>query len=286
MCSDRSSAAEFADLREAAAPLIVEFIGTPGAGKTTLSRELLALFRERGIRGTTVLDAARPHAGRTPAGRAVALLSPPRLRDLLLWQLFYGLGLYHAFGFARENRRLARLVLTTELARPIPAALKRHTLFWFFQLGGRYRLLHATSRAGEALVFDDGFLHRAIALNASHLERPDPDRVNVYVDLLPQPDILVRAIAGVDECERRVRARGVWRHRRDLDASQLTRYLVNAERVAELATNRARERGWNLVEIDTDGRDEDQIRIDMRAAIDPMLGARAHVRHRETVQLR
>ena len=284
MCSDRS-AAEFADPREAAAPLIVEFIGTPGAGKTTLSRELLTLFRERGIHATTVLDAARPHAGRTAAGRAVALLSPPRLRNLLLWQLFYGLGIYHAFGFARENPRLARLVFTTELARPIPAALKRHTLFWFFQLGGRYRLLHAASRAGEALVFDDGFLHRAIALNASHLEPPEPDRVNAYVDLLPQPDLIVRPIAGVDECERRVRARGVWRHRRDLDASQLTRYLVNAESVAELATRRARERGWNLVEIDTDGRDEDRIRGDMRTAIDPMLEGRTREIHRETAQL-
>jgi len=264
----------------------VEFVGTPGAGKTTLSRELLSLLSERGIRGAGVLEAARPHAGRTPAGRAVAKLSPPRFRDALLWQVFYGSGLSHAVGFARENPKLARLVLDNELARPIPAALKRHTLFWFFQLGGRYRFLHTTSRAGEALVFDDGFLHRAIALNASHLELPDRDRVNAYVDLLPRPDLLVRAIAGAEECERRIRARGVWRHRSDLNAAELTRYLVNAERVAELATRRARERGWDLVEIDTDGRDMDRIRTDLAEAIVPLLGWPGGERHREAVQIR
>src|SRR5919106_1734867 len=137
-------------------PLIVELVGTPGAGKTTLSAELVALLREQGIEAATVLDAAREHAGRTLLGR----------------------------------------------------------------------------------------------------------------------------LADREVCERRVRERGVWPHSRHLSAAELSQYLRNAEAVAGLAVRRARERGWRVVEIDNNDRSPDQIRGELKRALEVPLhggGGAAHM---------
>src|SRR5687768_8541920 len=92
-------------------PLVVEFVGTPGSGKTTLSIELVELLKEHGIEAATVVGAAREHARRTLVGRALGRLRPARLRRLLLWEVFYVLGLLHAVAFVRNQPVLTRQVL-------------------------------------------------------------------------------------------------------------------------------------------------------------------------------
>lgn len=254
-------------------PLIVEFIGTPGAGKTTLSKELIRLLREKGIDASTIIGAARDHGVRTVLGRAVAWLAPGWLRAPLLWQVFYVLSMIHVLGFVRRHYELCRHVLWTQLDRNVPAATKRHALFWFFQLVGRYDFLRATAGDREAIVLDDGFLHRSVQLHASHSEDPDPRMVSDYVDLLPEPDLVVFVVARREVCERRIRRRGVWPHRRHLSPSDISRYLRNAELVVESAVRRVRARRWNVAEIVNEGRPLEQLRLDLTRALTPLFGA-------------
>ena len=152
--------------------------------------------------------------------------------------------------------------------------MKRHTLFWFFQLAGRHRFLTATMRDGEALVMDDGFLHRSVALNASPTERPDKASVETYVDLLPRPDLVIRPIADRDVCLRRIRDRGVWPHSRHLTDADLERYVANAERVVDVAVERAKANGWDVIEIDNGGRDLREVRTETGEAVRPLLRER------------
>ena len=253
-------------------PLMIEFIGTPGAGKTTLSNELIALLREHGIAASSIIGAARDHSVRTVSGRVVALLAPASLRGPLLWQVFYRMSMLHFLGFAREHFELCRQVLRTQLRRKVPFATKRHGLFWFFHLAGRWRFLQTTAVGRETIVVDDGFLHRSVSFYASHSEEPDPAGVSDYVDLLPTPDLVVLVLAGREVCERRIRRRGVWEHRRHLSPPAISRYLRNAEQVVEIAVRRARARGWNVAEIFNEGVLE-QVRWDLNRAVMPLLGA-------------
>jgi thymidylate kinase len=254
-------------------PLMIEFIGTPGAGKTTLSNELIGLLRERGINASTIIGAARDHGVRTLLGRAVAWVAPPSLRAPLLWQVFYVLSMIHVLGFARKHNELCRQVLRTQLGRTVPAETKRHALFWFFQLVGRYDFLRATAGDREAIVLDDGFLHRSVQLHASHTEEPDPGRVSDYVDLLPTPDLVIYVVAGREVCERRIHRRGVWPHRRHFSPADISRYLRNAEQVVESAVRRARARRWKVAEIVNEGRPLEQLRWDLNRALTPLFGA-------------
>jgi broad-specificity NMP kinase len=229
---------------------VVELIGTPGAGKTTLAGDILPLLRERGWAPVTIVDAAREHARRTPAGRLVTRYTSGAIQRLLLWWLFYGLGSLHALAFVIEQPRLTRLVLRTQFRRPIRITRRLHICFWFFQLAGRQRFLSMTADDGEVLVVDDGFLHRAVHIYASHTEQPSAQRIMQYVDLLPEPAVVVHVRCDEATCEQRVRRRGPWRHSRRLTVAELSRYLVRSDRVVGVATRRARERGWFVADVD------------------------------------
>jgi AAA domain len=254
--------------------LWIELVGTPGAGKTTLAREAVEILGDHGLAAGTIVDRARLHAARTLPGRMLARISPAPFQRPLLWALFYVLAAVDGLRFAREHRVLTGLVVGGQRRRPIPARLRGHIVFWFFQLGGRRRFLERTARAGDVLVLDDGFLHRAVHLHASPPERPEAEQVAAYVDLLPRPDLVIRSVASRETCERRVRERGVWRHSRHLTDAELSSYLANAERAVHLAVERAREHGWDVVEID-DERDVTIVRRDLSDAIQRTLDATA-----------
>ena len=56
--------------------MIVELVGTPGAGKTTLATALITLLEERGIAAASIEAAARDHMRRTRLGRLIDRLAP------------------------------------------------------------------------------------------------------------------------------------------------------------------------------------------------------------------
>jgi thymidylate kinase len=249
--------------------LVIELVGTPGAGKTTIAHELARLLRDPGIRATTIVDAARLHAARTAPGRMIDRLAPRRLKRPLLWWTFYVSATLHGLIFGLERRALSRVVGRTQRARAASGPSRRHIVFWFIQLAGRWRFLRSTSRGGEVLINDDGFLHRAVALHASHVEPPDAEAVRAYVALLPQPDLVIHVVAPRELCERRILERGIWRHSRDLDRSQLSRYMANAERAVRLAVGAARDRGWSVVDIDDGDRPLELVRRELAEAVEP-----------------
>ena len=248
-------------------PLVVELLGTPGSGKTTLATWIVEALREHGVRASNIVEAARPRARRTPPGRIVGRVARGRVAEALLWRLFYVTSSLEAVAFAFERPALTGRVVQRQRTRPISAAMKRHTLYWWMQLAGRYRFLTHGHRACDVLVLDDGFLHRSVALHASHLEEPDPAAVWSYVDAIPAPDLVIRPVADREVCERRVHARGIWRHSRSLNDEQIAGTLRSAERAVELAVQRARARGWKVLEIDNGDRDLELVRRDVRDAV-------------------
>jgi hypothetical protein len=231
--------------------MIVEFVGAPGAGKTTLTSALLAILEERGIAASDVVGAARDHVRRTRVGHLIARRTPRGLGDLLLWQVFYVLGVVHAIRFGCERPRLVREALRSQLRLALPFRTRAHVLYWFIHLCGRYRFLGATTAEDEVLLLDDGFMHRAVHLFASPFDEPDAGRITTYLDRIPRPDLVVVAVAGWRESEARVRRRGVWKHARRLTDPELSRYLEHAQVVVDVTRRWAKERCLKVIEIPT-----------------------------------
>lgn len=248
-------------------PFVIELIGTPGSGKTTLALRLVSMLRSRGIPAETIVSASRGHVERTRLGRLIDVLPWARPRRLLLWWAFYALATAHTLRFVKRHPALARHVVRSQLARDLKIRRRAHTFYWFLQLAGRYDFLVGTSRAGDVLVVDDGFLHRALSLHASHRERPSAEVVHRYVDLLPRPDVAVHAVAPAEVCERRVHERGVWPHSKKLTRAEIAQSLDNAELAADLAVARARRHGWTVVGVDNSGGSLDRVESDLSPVV-------------------
>lgn len=230
-------------------PVVVEFIGTPGSGKTTLSSYLVGDLTGRGIRATTPIERSRTAIGSALPARVVNTIAPVAARPRLLWALFYASGLLRGLAWFRRNPELARAIVAQQQRRPIPGRLRSHVLYWFFTLAGRTQVLQLGMDEDEVLILDDGFAHRAVALHASHLDAPQASQVDRYIDRFPGPDVLVHVQTDRALCLERIKARGVWPHMADLSASALEQYVANAEAAVEFAVQRARRQGWIVLEV-------------------------------------
>lgn len=232
-------------------PLIIEFLGTPGAGKTTLLPGIAEFLREQGWQAYTVIGAARPFARRTLPGNLAALLWPERLQRLLLWQVFLALSALHQRNFFAHHPGLREWILHTQTQRPPSADVqKRGVLPWFFRLAGHYDFLQHHAYPAEALLFDDGFVHRIIHLFVSDVETPDEATLAAYLDLIPPPDLLIVPRAPLEICKQRVYQRGVWAHSRHKTPAELEQYLLHATQAVDLALKVLKNKGWNVIEVE------------------------------------
>ena len=236
--------------------MVIELIGTPGAGKTTLIPAIVGSLRERGIEAFTVVDAARPYAQRTFWGKVVHSLAPRSLHRPLLWQLFYRLSTLYRLLFAIKHPRLIWQVLSSQLQRPEAADVRqRKVLHWYFRLTGYYEFLRGHARSGEALVFDEGFVHRVVQLFASSVEEPDKAQVRAYIDLLVQPDLVVFARTPWQTCKRRIVHRGLWQRASHKSPAEISEFVFNAHLAVNLAVDHMKSKGWNIIEVDNDSPD-------------------------------
>lgn len=232
-------------------PFIVEFLGTQGSGKTTLLPTVISFLRENGINAYTPTEAARPFASRTLVGKLIGNVAPPSIRRLLLWQVYYRTSMLLRLSFNRRNRRLVNFVRTTQKARPPGAGVReRRVLFWFSHLCGTYTFLSGYARENEALVSDDGFVHRTVHFNASPIENPEPTNITRYLDLIPLPDLLIVPRVPLEICLARVMSRGIWDHFRGKTQDDLRRYLASSENVVDIVVDALCKKGPLIIEVD------------------------------------
>ncbi len=233
--------------------IVIEVAGAPGAGKTSLLPTVSVACVAAGLRPYTVETAARPFVERTPPGWLLRLL-PASPRRRAAWGLYRVLSWMAAVRLALTRPALARHVLMSQRRRPAEAdAGARRVLYWYIRTAGSYELLRSLGRPGEALILDEGFVHRTVQVHTSAVEKPDLDRIAAYVALLPPCDVVVVVRASVDACIRRVHARGAWSRLRHREAAEIDSFVRNAHQAIELAAEAARRTGRPVLDVDNDG---------------------------------
>jgi thymidylate kinase len=230
--------------------MIIEFIGIPGAGKTTLQTTVVDYLNAQGYCAYSVVEAARPLTGRTMVGRAINRLAPPTWRRPLLWQAFYHFSRANRIRFYAQHAELMRLVWRFQRQRPLSSQDRLHVLHWFYHQTGVYEFLRHRVGPKDVVIFDEGFIHRVVQLFASENEWPDPAAVTAYIDLIPRPDLVIHPTAPSEVCERRVYARGLWERFQVKSADDTARFFISAERAVNLAVNVIKQRRWPVIDVD------------------------------------
>lgn len=230
--------------------MIVELIGSPGCGKTSLLPSLEKKLGEQGYKAFTVVEASRPVVSRTLIGKSINTFLPAAYRDRLLWQVFYFGSFLSRRNFSKLHPNLITHVRKTQSSREIPLEEREHALYWWFHLSGYYQFLKPRLYTNEVLILDEGFSHRVVQLFASDSGNPNRGDLQQYLALIPRPDMLIFVNAPAAICEQRVHERGLWARMQHKSPQQISQFISNAHSVVDAAVKELKLKEWVVIEID------------------------------------
>lgn len=183
--------------------MIIEFFGPPGAGKTTLARTLATRLRERGYTVDLVLS-HRP-AERSPSENVTPSTSTVRKISFAVRRLTRPLA--EMVSMILRPRGISRdLGTALNLIKILPPSTSLCSLRLLQYVS---RLSHAwfrRSAIAHIVLFDQAFV-QAICSLTLHCGIADEALISYALDLVPEPDLLIRLDAPTNLLEERLRDR-------------------------------------------------------------------------------
>ena len=228
---------------------IVELLGVPGSGKSTLSSALVADLSNAVDLEQGVLRAMRAR-GEDDIARFVARIA--RSSDNRLWKRAYARSTDRFSALTRfigGHPNLLEAVLAAQRLRSDRDRDQGVVLGWVLNLMARYQV--ATESGGMGwLVVDEGFCQRGVALFGFGYHEEDRDLLGAYLEAIPIPDVLIVIDTPLEDCRRRLEERG-WSERLDgLGVEERNRFLTDSSTVVEAVAAIAGASGARLIRVD------------------------------------
>lgn len=173
----------------------VEFLGIPGAGKSTLCDHLVESLQTDGRDAYDIKEAAYLGLARKTGflyinqstGRLPARASK---RVLTLINKYTSLEQEYLRQFLIKHPDLMALIFSHISANAPTADRKELYTKWFCKTISRYELANQHLTDDELLLFDEGFANRSLTLFYHQAEISESD-VEEYASQIPRPDVLV-----------------------------------------------------------------------------------------------
>lgn len=216
--------------------MIIELVGAIGAGKSTLAGALQEWLSERGFEALSPADGLSRCLARSPSWRLACRLLYLALGERRGRRATVRVGRTLALmRFVLAHPRLAWLAARSAGELPLPRWHRRTIRRLFFQVAAEYQFLRGRLRPDEVVVFDEGFVHRAVNLYGWRENGIDRALLSRYFARLPASDLVVLVTAPAEHCAARSRERGLPRRLRGQEEKVISRLLANSALIAGLA---------------------------------------------------
>ncbi|HOO44651.1 MAG TPA: hypothetical protein PLM29_00375 [Deltaproteobacteria bacterium] len=246
----------------------VEFIGTPGSGKSTIRSLLLESLNSHEISCLSMEQ---------------ALLSSLKLNvDGILFKCFLNilpenLALKYApLIFTRSALRYtAQNAFLSTHGKPVatflsnnfflqaPANEKEAVLSRFLLTASQYHLIREHIAEKMPVLFDEGFLQRSASLFVStgKSSLPDTTFFSAYLDTIPLPDIVLYLNSDIKICLDRImnRPKGLPDRLAGKPHKEIMSYIEIFDRCIQCIADLADEKGFHISRIKNNGRPEEVV---------------------------
>jgi len=176
----------------------IEFIGPPGAGKSSLYRGLIADSSYSGWDPVSAVRLATPGQLEPILNRTPDLIVQPVCEKL--WYYWSMDRLYEKF-----LKRCPPYQVATEAALS-GVTINQAKLRWLLKLtGAQYHVATTTSKQNEQMCLDEGFYHRSLSVAQRSDWKLPAER---YFENIPEPSVIVAVTAPVEVCLERQQERG------------------------------------------------------------------------------
>ena len=228
-------------------PVRIEFLGVPGAGKTSLVPVAIDESQRAGLGAVGVDDAvyAALRAGMQDRVAGPLIRYLPRR---------FGRGLQKRLVARSQDRMLALRRFFLEQPETVIAILEALrerrdvdprqdlALGWIVELLWQYQLL--TDQGGSSpVVFDEGFSNRALTLFAYRFSEGDDAGLRRYIEAIPAPDLVIAVTGDAEKTAARVSTRLRFGY---LTTDEAVEYTRDAAACVDATTALLRERGVDV----------------------------------------
>lgn len=228
---------------------VVEFLGVSGSGKSTLAAELT-----HHVAGAVSLDeavrAGIAEHGDDPVTRVAARLG--RSGKGRAWDAAYARSTDRFAALARfigENPRALEAVASIQASRAERDLEADLVLGWILNLMARYQIAGESGVSG-ALIVDEGFAQRGVALLAGGFVNEDFDQVAGYVEATPRPHSLIVVETPLETCAQRLDRRGWSQRLAGAGAGDRRRFLESSAALVTRIAAEEETRGSRLIWVD------------------------------------
>jgi len=247
----------------------VEFIGLPGAGKSTVRKALIDRLRAASGDGRYfTVEEAYLHGARLNMDKVFRyfLKLLPGSAAIKLSNKLVNRSLMH---FEAQNRFLANYgkalgaFFSSHVFNEMSIDDRQSVISAFLEVGAFYESVNALSFKNPVVFFEEGLVQKSLMfVSPSGSYGKDMVNLETYLDEIPLPEILIYVKSDIETCSRRMLSRpeGLTRRLKNADAALICEFLKKTDRhLQEVASRASGNTSCAVIEINNNGKLEDNI---------------------------
>lgn len=172
---------------------LIEFLGLPGSGKTTLVPFINTVMAENGHAVLSVRDVKLLYVCGGYRKFRIAKKLPSAVKRAVV-KVFFNLNHTESFyteKFIQKYPDLVAYVLKTSAKNGVNEKIRRNSIRWFLSLGAIYQLAEEIMPPDTYLLLDEGFCQKVLNLFVSVDKDPNLSKVKKYLGMIPLPDTVL-----------------------------------------------------------------------------------------------